>query len=258
MPYQQIEDTEIHYRMSGSGPALLLLHSLGGSVALWDDVTRTLSKRFTVVSFDARGHGDSPARGEISVQRFARDGALLCAALGIDRFIPVGLSMGGHAAMQIALDTPARVRGVIIADSSAGGRPGGAARVAQAAARIAEIGADAYAVEYSRSRLAKAASEAAVRAFADLSRPTIPDVFLLQLTSIQSQDWTARLGAIRAPTLVIVGDEDSSTPVAEAARLRDMIAGANMAVIEGAGHLSVIDKPEAFGTLVANFASSIV
>jgi len=255
MPTITIDDDAIHYVKEGQGPPVLLLHSLGACAEMWRSTIDALRPRFTVIAPDARGHGLSAAAGEISVERYAKDAMAIAAALGLARYGVLGLSMGGQAAMHVAADAPDRVAFLIAADTSLGAASNNPERLEAPRRRIAEIGAQAFALEYTRSRLRPQASTAAVETFAAMVMRTLPELYVTQLASILAQDLRPRVGAIRCPTLIVVGAQDVSTPPAAAEALCRAIPGARLEIIPDANHLSNIDQPDAFNRIVTAFAA---
>jgi len=252
----QIDGASIHYLKEGTGPAVVLLHSLGGHAEMWRSTIDALRKSFTVIAPDARGHGNSALAEPVTVERFAQDAIAIADALGIPRFGVMGISMGGQAAMHIAAKASERVNFLIAADTSLGAAGKGTDRVAETEKRIAELGPRAFAEEYTRSRLQKTTPDQAMHAFSDMVVKTLPDVYVTQLRSILSQDLRPHVSKIRCPALVVVGANDVSTPVAAATALRDAIPGARLEIIENANHLSNIDQPERFNAVTSAFASA--
>jgi 3-oxoadipate enol-lactonase len=250
-----IDGAEIHYLKEGSGKPLILLHSLGGSAEMWRRTIDDLKSGFMVIAPDARGHGNSPAKGEITVERFAQDAVAIASALDLQKYGVLGLSMGGQAAIHVAADDPDRVTFVIAADTSLGAASNNPERVEGTRKRIQEIGAREFALEYTKSRLQPNASSADIESFAAMVMRTLPDLYVTQLVSILAQDVRPRVGAIHCPALVMVGANDVSTPPATAEALCRAIAGARLEVIADANHLSNIDQPEAFNRVVKAFAS---
>jgi pimeloyl-ACP methyl ester carboxylesterase len=256
MPTLAVADATLHYSIAGTGPAVLLLHSLGGAGEMWNATISALSAGYTVIAPDARGHGRSSDGGEISVRQFAKDSAAILEGVGIGAAHVVGLSMGGQAAMHLAMHAPEMVHGLVLADTSLGGRGGAEERVAGIRKRIAEIGAEGFAREYTLSRTMPETDEATKTAFAALVLKTLPDIYARQAYSISCEDLRATAGTIAAPTLVIAGDHDASTPPEMGRQLRDAIPGAAMSVIRSANHLSNLDQPGRFNALLRQFLES--
>ena len=225
---------------------------------MWSTTCAAIAEDHTAITLDARGHGKSDPHGEISVEQYATDALTLLDHIGVATALVIGLSMGGQAAMHLALRAPQRVRGLVLADTSLGGRGGAAERMAQTRARIEMIGAEAFAEEYTRSRLMSDIDERVVEEFASLVLKTLPDIYVRQVGSIASQDLRATALVIAAPTLVIVGANDVSTPPQIAEQLRKAIPGAGIEKIAAANHLSNLDRPDAFNGAVAAFLRRFV
>src|SRR6266536_2642494 len=112
MPFLDAEGGRIHYRVDGpaDGPPLVLSHSIGTDLRLWDPQVLPLSKRHRLIRYDTRGHGASAVfNAPCTVEALARDVVLLLDALGVGRASFCGLSMGGAIGIRFALDAPHRL-----------------------------------------------------------------------------------------------------------------------------------------------------
>jgi haloacetate dehalogenase len=109
---------QIHLRIGGNGPPVLLLHGYPQTHAMWHKIAPTLAERFTVVAADLRGYGDSgkPDPGDYSKRAMARDQVEAMAALGFDRFAVVGHDRGARVTHRMCLDHPARVSRAAVLD----------------------------------------------------------------------------------------------------------------------------------------------
>jgi 3-oxoadipate enol-lactonase len=143
----------VFYSVKGSGPAVVLLHSLGGSSATWESLTAHLKDDFTVVAFDAPGHGQTSANIAFTIARYVQHTLALMDHLKLAQFHVLGISMGGRAAVRAALARPGNVKSIIVADTGTGDGSGSPERVAGLRRRMDEIGFPAFAMEYTRSRL---------------------------------------------------------------------------------------------------------
>src|SRR5688572_6773298 len=112
-------EVELYYEVEGSGPALVLGHSIGMDVTLWQPVAERLADAYTVVRFDARGHGrsDKPP-GPYRVEAMAEDVYGLLQAVGLERAVVGGLSLGGSLGLALALAHPEAVEALILADTA--------------------------------------------------------------------------------------------------------------------------------------------
>src|SRR5258708_4548528 len=115
-----LEGQDIHYVMSGSGEAIVLLHGLTGDHSGWDDACVRLRTGFMVVAVDNRGSGrSSPIRGAITTEDMAHDALGVMDHLELDRFHVVGRSMGGAIGQHMALLAPDRVASLVLCASFA-------------------------------------------------------------------------------------------------------------------------------------------
>jgi 3-oxoadipate enol-lactonase len=244
----------LHVEDEGTGPAILCLHSLAGSLRMWDGVATGLRQRMRVVRFDARGHGRSTGNGSFSVERNADDALAVVDALGLSSCVVMGISMGGQTAIRAALQRPGMARGLIIANSSAGGNPMAAELLTRATNRVREIGYERFAAEYVASRMARANAPGYESYLNDALRLDA-EGYLGAYRSILSQDLGPLLHGVHAPTLVIGSSHDISTPLAATQRLCDGINQARHHVIEAAGHFSCMDQPGKFLREVENFVN---
>lgn len=239
----------IHYRLDGSAdaPALTFVNSLGTDHRIWDAMAARLAPRFRLLRYDMRGHGlsDAPS-GDYSLDEHIADLAGLLDATGIATTVLIGISVGGLIAQGFALARPDRLAGLVLLDTAA--RIGDAGYWQARADRVREAG------------MAALAGEVLDRWFDAQYRREHPDDFAgwrLMLArcpeqgyagtcaTLRDTDLRAAIGGIRLRTLVAAGATDVSTPPdlvrVTAARLPE----AGFALISGAGHLPIIEAPDA-------------
>lgn len=114
----KMEEIELHHRLTGRGPLLVFIHGLGSSGEDWRPQIDYFRDRYTVLTMDLRGHGDSPKPpGPYSIAQMAADLSRLLDRLALGPGIVVGLSMGGATALQLALDRPDLVRAAVVVNS---------------------------------------------------------------------------------------------------------------------------------------------
>jgi pimeloyl-ACP methyl ester carboxylesterase len=223
---------------------------------MWEPQAVALASSYQVVRFDLRGFGGSPpGDGLLTMERIADDGAAVLDRLGIPSATVCGVSMGGYAALALVRRHPERLRALVLADTRAGADSpeAKAARAAQAE-KVRREGSRAMADD-ALGKLLGATSHrerpelvARVRQIIEANPPRGITDALAGLAA--RADSTPTLREIRVPTLVVVGEEDEITPLAEAEALQRGIAGSRLAVIPRAGHLSSLENPDEFNRQV--------
>jgi pimeloyl-ACP methyl ester carboxylesterase len=247
----------VGYDDRGSGPPLVLLHPFPLTRATWAPLADGLAARRRVITVDAPGFGESSHPGPWSIADLADDVAALLASRGVPRATLLGLSMGGYAALAFAARHRGRLAGLVLADTRAAA-DSAEARTGRAAALdlLRREGPDGYLASSLPRLLAPGAPGpvvASVLAQAETRAPTLAAA----IEALRDRpDRTAELAAIDVPTLVVCGELDQVTPAGEMRGMAEAISGARFEAIAGAGHLSHIEAPEAFGRLVAAFLES--
>jgi pimeloyl-ACP methyl ester carboxylesterase len=254
---------ELAYDVRGDGPPVVLLHAFPLGRRMWDAQVEALAPTHRVIRFDCRGFGDSPpGDGLLTMERIADDAAALLDHLGVGSAVLCGLSMGGYAAFAFVRRHAGRLRGLVLADTKAEADDEAArAGRAELAERVRREGTSP-AEEAFVPRLVGATTLAerpdVVARVRELVRAASPRGIADALAGLAARaDSTPTLREIRVPTLVICGDEDSVTPLAGAEALAGAIAGARLAVIPGAGHVSNLEAPAEFGSSLSGFLASL-
>jgi pimeloyl-ACP methyl ester carboxylesterase len=250
MPTELIDDLQLHYLEAGPrrGTPVMLVHGLGGSCALWTETLDALAAAgYRAVAVDCRGHGESgkPA-GPASIGQMTEDVVALHRSLALEPAHWVGSSMGGAISMTAALTHPEQVRSLALADTWARSDPEFLALLDQ---RLAALDGPEPALEaYARVAFPQAHGErfrrthpdafAAYRARIALSdRPSLRAA----MGALRGYDIDARLGQIRVPTTVMVGEADTLTPPRHAERIAAGIPFAKLVRFPEAGHLPMVE-----------------
>lgn len=235
-----------------AGPPLVLVHGAGGTHEHWPSEVRTLPGR-RVLALDLPGHGSAPGPALTSIGAYARAVVGLLDALGVPVAVLAGHSMGGAVALTAALDAPSRVAGLALLGTGARLRVSPA--VLQATADPAALAAGAATMaDFSFGTLA---GDELRRVFVADVLACPPGVAHGDFVACDVFDVMARLGEIRAPTLVVCGSEDRLTPPKYSQFLRDHIAGARLELVPGAGHMVMLEAPGRVAAALEGFLASL-
>ncbi|MEU7503653.1 alpha/beta fold hydrolase [Streptomyces lavendulae] len=248
------------------GEPVILLHGHPFNRSMWaPQATALAAEGYRVIAPDLRGYGESPASEERTpLARFADDLAVLLADLGIEQAVVGGVSMGGQIALEVRLRHPGLVRALVLSDTSpAPETPEGVKFRRELAERLLEEGMAPYADEVMDKMLAPynliAQPGAAARVSA-MMRATDPRGAAAALRGrAERPDYRPVLAALpeTVPCLVLVGADDVYTPVAEAEGMCALAPHARLAVIEGAGHLPGVERPEEFNRALLEFLAAL-
>jgi pimeloyl-ACP methyl ester carboxylesterase len=225
---------------------LVLVHGAGGSHLDWPAPLRRL-KGANVYALDLPGHGRSEGPGRSSITAYRDFLLAFLDALGLERATVVGHSMGGGIALAFALHYPDRLAGLILVGSGA--------RLRVAPAILTGILPDFEAtvdliLDYA---FGPGATEQLKRLGRQRLLKTPPQVLHGDYAACDAFDVMERLGEVRCPTLVICGTADRLTPPKYAIYLRDHIPGAELVLVDAAGHMVMLEKPEIVARAISKF-----
>jgi 3-oxoadipate enol-lactonase len=260
MPFLDVPDLRAYYQWDGreDAPVLVLSHSLGTDVSMWDPQVPALAARFRVLRYDTRGHGRSAVTpGPYSIDQLAKDVLALLDGLDVSRAAFCGLSMGGLVGMWLGAHAHARVERLVLCNTAA--KIGTAQSWNERIETVRDQGMAGISVSvverWLSAELRTRAPEVAARARALLER-TAPEGYLACATAIRDADERGDLRAIPVPTLVVAGSRDPATPPADGRLLAEGIAGAEYVELPAA-HLSNLEAPEAFTSAVVAFLTRV-
>lgn len=248
MPKLDRDGVQIHYEAEGEGPAVLLTHGFSATGEMWRGQVAALKDRFQVITWDMRGHGrsDYPAdQAAYSEAATVADMAAILDAVGAQRAVIGGLSLGGYMSLAFHLAHPGRTRALLIIDTGPGykndqAREGWNANAIKRAERYESEGL---------GDLSRASAE--VRAASHRDATGLARAARGMLTQRDARVIES-LPAIGVPSIVIVGEND--TPfLAASDYMAAKIPGAKKAVIPNAGHAANIDNPPAFNAALTGF-----
>ena len=245
---------QVRVRQDGpkDAPAVLLLHSLGTNLHVWDPVVSALAAAFRVIRPDMRGHGGTAlTNGPYSIAQLGADVLAVMDALGVRMADVVGLSIGGLIAQDVARQAPGRVRSLILMDTALAIPP--ASLWHERAATVRRKGMAAIADAVLMRWVTPEAPPHAAAPLRAMLLATAPEGYAGAAEAIAAADQTASTRALGIRTLVLVGDADQATPLASAEAIRDAIAGAKLEVIAGASHIPTAEQPAAVAGAMLRF-----
>ncbi len=260
--FAALNGLRVHYEVSGrrGAPWLIFSSSLMTSLGMWDAQWRTFRDTYRILRYDPRGHGQTqPPVGASTFDDLSSDLNELCAHLGIERAVIIGVSMGGVSALRMAQRFPDRVAGVVACDCQSFS-PATSMTVWEERIRIAAESGMSGLVESTVTRWFRPAFVA--RNGRDLNdvrhmiASTSLDGFVSCARALQSFDIRPGFSQISAPTCLIVGDSDGVLPTV----MREMhrgLPGSTFVQIAEAGHLPNVEQAATFNHTIQAFLIQI-
>ena len=261
----KINGIEIHFKETGQGTPLVLIHGHPFNSTMWYPQVVALADHYRVITPDLRGYGKSslPDAGSTKFEDYATDVLLLVDFLGIASFHLGGLSMGGQVIMEIFRQAPSRIKSLIFADTFASlDTPDVKQGRYDTAARLENEGMYAYADEV----ICKMIKPDHVASMPKVSSHVIK---MMKATSPIAAATALRARAeridylkvvlpeIKIPTLVIVGRDDQFTPVTKAEEMKQSLQNCKLVIIDDAGHMPNLEQPDEFNPAVLEFLAGI-
>ncbi|MGY1724419.1 alpha/beta fold hydrolase [Blastococcus sp. SYSU DS0533] len=247
----------VSYTVAGpaDAPLVVLSNSLGATRAMWDPQVAPLAERFRVVTYDGRGHGESPApAGPYGLDDLVDDVLAVMDALGAERAHVAGVSLGGMVGMRMAARDPARVAGLAVLFSSAKTDPQGFLdRAAQARAEGTAGFAPTVVSRWLTPGFAAEHPDLVARLEAMVAGAD-DEGYAACCEVVGGTDLREDLGRITAPTLVVSGADDPALPPPHQEAIAAGIGGAELLTLRPAAHLGNLERPlEVTGALLAHF-----
>lgn len=255
----KVNTTQINYELTGpkDRPIVMMSHSLGSSLRMWDAQMRTLEPHFTVLRYDLRGHGASEAdSGPYILEMLAEDAVSLLDTLGIEMVHWLGISIGGMIGQCVALSHGNRLKSLALCDTTSRIPVESQSIWQQRIDKVRRKGIQAL-LENTMERwftppfLRKKPPELLVIEKEFLA--TTPEGYLGCANAIRKLDYFDRLSEIGLPTLIIVGEDDLAAPVAASKAMHEQIPNSKLIVIPSASHFSNVEQPSAFNAALMEF-----
>jgi 3-oxoadipate enol-lactonase len=257
MSFVDVGELRTHYSLTGDqDPVLVFSNSLGTDFSMWDPQMAKLERRFRILRYDTRGHGESSITpGDYTIEQLGRDVLGLLDSLRLDRVHFCGLSMGGMIGMWLGIHAPGRLHRLVLCNT--------AARIGSKEmwnARIATVRKDgmksvaAAVIERWFTPEFRASSPEVVARAQQMLENSPPEGYAACCAAIRDMDQRQAVARIKTPTLVIYGGSDPVTPASDAHFLTDQIRGA-VKVELLAAHLSNVEQADAFTETLNDFLS---
>ncbi len=247
----------------GSGPDVVLLHSFPSSHEMWLPVAEKLASKYRLTLLDLRGHGKSGVGfDKITMNHHAADVERVCRDAGIQKAVFAGASLGGYVLFELWRGYQNRIRGLVLADTRAAADNDETRTTRlKSASDVIERGI----AQFIDSMIPKLIGETTRRNRSDIveaARATMrlgtPEgIAAVQRGMADRPDSTKTLATIRVPTLLICGDEDTVSPIAEMSSMQRLIAGSRLEPIVAAGHFAVFEKPEESTQAIRKFLDGL-
>jgi pimeloyl-ACP methyl ester carboxylesterase len=252
MAYLNREGVQVYYEEAGAGIPVLLSHGYSATSKMWQGQLDALADEYRLIAWDLRGHGqtDSPAEARAySEAATVDDMAAVLDAVGVERAVIAGLSLGGYMSLAFNVKYPERVLALMLFDTGPGyknpqGRDGWNETALARAKAFEERGLESL----GRGAEVRIAQHRSAQGLAHAARG-----MLAQFDSriIES------LPGINVPTMVLVGENDQPF-IGASQYMATKIPGARLVTLPAAGHAANIDQPEAFNAAVRSFLAETV
>ena len=248
--------TTLHYELAGpaGAPVVVLSNSLGTTLEMWAPQVEALARTFRVLRYDTRGHGRSELPPPpYAIDDYGRDVLALLDLLDIERAHFVGLSMGGLTGQWLGIHASSRIDKLVLSNTAACiGKPEGwRERIELVRSRgLDEVAAGSPARWFTQAFAA--AHGPTVEALTARLRTLSPEGYAAGCDVLARTDLRGEIARIACPTLVIAGEHDPVTTVADAQFMVDRIRGAQLVTVD-ASHLSNVEAAQAFTEALLNF-----
>jgi len=256
MPFADASGCKLFYRVDGhdDAPALVLSNSLGTTHEMWEPQMAALTERFRVVRYDRRGHGQSEATdAPYTIEGLAQDSLAVMDAAGVDKAHWCGLSIGGMIGLSLATTNPERIGKLAVASAATHMPPPEIwdGRIRTARARGLDILAQPT-MQMWFTPAFRNENPDAVERIKEGFRSMNLEGFAGCSTAMRDMDQRESIRGITAPTLVIVGSDDSGTTPGDAALVVSRVADARGIILKGS-HIINVEQSEAFTAALLEF-----
>lgn len=244
----QFQHKNIVYQVSGSGPALVLLHGFLESKAIWDEFTKNLQQEFTVISIDLPGHGESELLSEThSMQLMAETVKLVLEAQKIEKVVIAGHSMGGYVALQFAVDNQEMVKGLVLFHSHANADTEEAKENRRRTINIVNQNRGGFIRQFIPDLFDQKHVEnysGAILKLQEIAALMSPEAIIAALKGMRDRpNQLQYLLLSEIPILFIIGKQDSRMPYHQLMAQAVIPSHSEILLLEDVGHMGFIEAP---------------
>lgn len=246
-----VKGYNINYIDKGQGPTVVLLHGWGSSCGAFNYIVNNFCDSFRMIAPDLPGFGKSDMLNEPwTVSDYVDFAAEFISALGVEAPILVGHSFGGRVIIKGVGDGRLTTSKIILLDS-AGVKPKKSfkSKVKQTAFKVSK----AFLSFKPWRRFTANSLEKLRSKFGSADYRNAPPVLRQTLVNAVNEDLQSYMPNIKAPTLLIWGENDTATPVSDAKIMEMLIPDSGLCVIKGGGHFSFIDSPYEVNAIINSF-----
>ena len=256
-----IQDSNIFYEIAGDGLPLVFVHGLGGTSNVWHAQRAGLAKFFKVITLDLPGSGRSDKSGRLySMEKWCAQIAGLADAIAIDKFVLIGHSMTTVLAQKFAAKYGSRVHALVLCGPMTELAAAGKEAFTKRAETVVKDGMIAVADTILGGALTPATREANP-ALAGLVRDMLlsndPVCYAGHCQALLGGSAKADQAGIKCPTLILVGDQDGVTPLANARAIAASVAGAKIRIVPATAHLTMLERPDLFDAALIEFLAGL-
>lgn len=259
----RVENADLNVDVTGGREPLILIHGIGADLTLWNEIMPYF-KDYKVVRYDLRGSGksDFPRDPPLSVEQWAKDLEELMNELGIRDAHLLGWSLGGIISLQFCLNFPERVKSLVLVGTTTRLQPSAIALFEERAKLAETLGMHVlvektfHMTEQSFAPSVREKHPEKLRIFRTMLENHDKDRYAAIARALVKADLTDRLSDIQNPTLIVVGQYDARTPLADSELMSMQMPHSLMKIIPDCGHFYPLEQPEIFSNIVRSFLSA--
>ncbi len=256
MPTVEVDGRSIHYLTGVNGIApgrrgIIFVHGAGGNALVWQNQRRGLDRGINTICVDLPGHGESSGQACGSIAEYNQWLLSFIHHLRLSGVVLAGHSMGGAVALEAAISSPEQLDGLVLISS------GARLRVSFEIFRSFETDSKVAAEQLVRSCYGPGTSEKLIKWGLEVFQTKGPEVILHDFRACNEFDRMEQIGSIKQPALVICGSEDNMTPPKYSQYIADNLQRATLRIIEGAGHMVMVENPFKVNAAILKFLASL-